>query len=97
MASARAAPPSPKPAKVRRDRVEKGRRVKWQQWPETTCPLDDLDKQSLSCSHPDLEDGFLIAWGLRQSELSTGDKVDVDVLYGSGTDLSKTCQDAHTE
>lgn len=94
MTSVTAAPPSPKPAKVRKDRVEKGRRVKWQQWPEFTCPLDDLDDHSLSCSHPDLEDGSLIAWGLSQSALSTGDKVDIDVLYGSGTDLGKTCETA---
>jgi hypothetical protein len=66
------------------------RPVKWQEWPKKARCHDTLDPVSLSCSHPDLEDGSLIAWGLQQSKKSKGAEVQVDLLYGSGNDLSMT-------
>ncbi len=80
------------PLMHRSDRIDRRREVQWQLWPKVACQHDDLDAESLSCSHPDLEDGSLIAWGLRQSKDASGKGVQVDVLYGSGTDLRKACK-----
>lgn len=93
MASTTGAHPSSKAAYRRKDRVDKNERtVDWTHWPDPKCQYDEMDEQSLLCSHPDLEDGSLIAWGLKLSEQATGDKVEIDVLYGTGTDLSKSCE-----
>jgi hypothetical protein len=73
----------------RSDRIDRVRDVRWQQWPKVMHQHNTVDIDSLNCSHPDLEDGSLIAWGLQQSQDSKGEGVDVDVLYGTGTDLSK--------
>lgn len=80
---------SPLPLLKRSDRIARERGVKWQQWPETLYQQDNSDAETLNCSHPDLEDGSLIAWGLQQSSHSTGEGVEIDVLYGNGTDLCK--------
>lgn len=89
MASRASALELPVPLLRRSDRIDRRRDVKWQQWPKTPYQQYDLDAESLKCNHPDLEDGSLIAWGLRQSQDAKGEGVEVDVLYGDGTDLSK--------
>lgn len=71
----------------RSDRIDRHRNVKWQLWPKRTHRHDELDDESLSCRHPDLEDGSIISWGLQQSKDATGKGVHIDVLYGSGTQL----------
>lgn len=80
---------SPKTLLMRSDRIDRRRDVKWQQWPEMACQQNELDAESLTCSHPDLEDGSLIGWGIQQSQNANGEGVEIDVLYGNGTDLRK--------
>lgn len=87
MASKASALESPVPLLRRSDRIDRRRGVKWQQWPKMTYQQDMVDVELLNCSYPDLEDGSLIAWGLQQSQDANGDGVEVDVLFGSGTDL----------
>jgi hypothetical protein len=83
----------PSSTRKRSDRIGKDRGVKWQEWPNKPRQHDTLDPVSLSCRHPDLEDASFIAWGLEQSKDSKGTDVEVDVLYGSGTDLRTVWRD----
>ncbi|KAJ8107400.1 hypothetical protein OPT61_g8894 [Boeremia exigua] len=91
MASRSTATKFPVPLLQRSNRNDRHRNIQWQLWPRTARQPDDFDAESLECDHPDLEDGSLIAWGLRQSKDASGEGVQIDVLYGSGTDLHWSC------
>jgi hypothetical protein len=85
-------PYSPLKRPSRTDRIDRQRNVRWQDWPDITCQqglIDELDPESNHSDHPDLEDSAVIAWGLKHSESSKGERVEVDVLYGEGTNLRK--------
>lgn len=85
---------NPKARSRRPDRIHKDRKVQWQQWPETDPKYDALKLDDLHCIRPDLEDSAVIAWGLELSERqrTTGEDVDISVLYGTGTDLRKAVE-----
>ncbi|CAO2647801.1 Nn.00g087230.m01.CDS01 [Neocucurbitaria sp. VM-36] len=80
---------------LRNDRIDRRRRpqIDWQYWPDTTTQQDDATHNIPGLditNRPDIEDDTIIAWGLTQSETTTGLKVDIDVLHGEGTNLKWT-------
>jgi hypothetical protein len=85
---------NPKARSRRPDRIDKDRKVRWQQWPETDPKYDALKPEDLNCVRPDLEDSAVIAWGLELSERqrTTGEDVDISVLYGTGSNLRKAVE-----
>lgn len=65
----------------------------WHHWPTDSFPAkySDLRSSRLEYStNPELEDQSILEWGVNQSYSTKEPRAKVDVVFGRGTDLSKT-------